>query len=136
VQYRGDRKVRPWKAEISLFGKNRYIGYYATEEEAGRAYDQTARRYRPGFTLLNFPDEVEYDADTPLLKGLQPLNNDDKAAQGRGGDGDEDASAASSPASPHEIAAATTPFVRSNDPPQPKPGGRKRSRGNDGKSWW
>ena len=41
-EYRGVTKVKSsgrWKAEISHGGKNSYLGTYATEEEAARAYD-------------------------------------------------------------------------------------------------
>jgi hypothetical protein len=36
--------LKPWRAAISVWGKKRIIGYYATEREAAEAYDGIARR--------------------------------------------------------------------------------------------
>ena len=48
-------KSNPWKAEIRIDGKYKYLGSYATEEEAARAYD--AEGVRVG-RKLNFPEEL------------------------------------------------------------------------------
>ena len=58
-QYRGvtyDRRnrLRPWCAQ---FG-GRPIGYFATELEAARAYDETAAQRFPGWVPLNFRDQA------------------------------------------------------------------------------
>jgi len=44
----------PWKAQISAQGRNRYIGIYATREEAAIAYDDAAKRYHGEFASTNF----------------------------------------------------------------------------------
>ena len=59
-KYRGvslntGNKSNPWQAQISIDGKLKYLGSYATEEEAARAYD--AEGARDG-RELNFPDEL------------------------------------------------------------------------------
>lgn len=53
----------PWQAYITITqerGKPKalYLGSFATEEEAARAYDAKAREYRPATKRLNFPDEA------------------------------------------------------------------------------
>ena len=67
TQYRGvlfhkDRpdKVRskPWQARIRVNGKQKSLGYYATDIEAARAYDQASRQYHGEYGLLNFPEQV------------------------------------------------------------------------------
>ena len=47
-------KAKPWIAAISIDGKRKYLGSYATEEEAARAHD--AEGARLGYEL-NFPEE-------------------------------------------------------------------------------
>ena len=48
-KYRGvslnkGRKSKPWKARIIIDRKSKYLGSYATEEEAARAYDAEGAR--------------------------------------------------------------------------------------------
>jgi hypothetical protein len=42
-------------AAISVAGVYRYIGCYATPEEAARAYDEAAKKFHGEFAVLNFP---------------------------------------------------------------------------------
>ena len=49
-------KSKPWQAQITIDGKSKYLGSYATEEEAARAHD--AEGARLGHEL-NFPEEWE-----------------------------------------------------------------------------
>jgi hypothetical protein len=44
-------------ATINLNGKRLYLGRYAVEEEAARAYDRKAVELHGEFAVLNFPDE-------------------------------------------------------------------------------
>ena len=44
VHFARDRvRPKPWRAMISVNGKNKSLGYHATAEEAGRAYDKAAK---------------------------------------------------------------------------------------------
>lgn len=47
-------KTNPWRAHIRVNGKPTYIGSFATEEDAARAYDQAARKHHGEFARLNF----------------------------------------------------------------------------------
>jgi hypothetical protein len=47
-----------WQAYIVIDRKHIHLGFYATAEEAARAYDRAARVYRDEFTTLNFPDKA------------------------------------------------------------------------------
>lgn len=42
-----------WKAQIQIMGKNKYIGRYASEEEAAIAYNECAAREFGEFARLN-----------------------------------------------------------------------------------
>jgi hypothetical protein len=55
TQYRKDT----WKSEIKTNGLRIYLGYYATAEEAARAYDRAAIKYFGEFAKLNFPESKE-----------------------------------------------------------------------------
>src|SRR5574343_1382782 len=59
-KYRGVFKNRDkWVAQISRKGYQKYLGTFATEIEAARAYDAKARELFGDAAPLNFPDEVE-----------------------------------------------------------------------------
>lgn len=45
-----------WRARIYVSGVYYSLGVFETSEEAGRAYDEAARRYFGAFARLNFPD--------------------------------------------------------------------------------
>jgi hypothetical protein len=48
-------EARRWLAQIKVERIRKHIGYYATAEEAARAYDAAALRYHGEFARLNFP---------------------------------------------------------------------------------
>lgn len=49
---------RRWRAEIKAGENRRYLGVYATAEEAARVYDRAARALFGDFAHTNFPEET------------------------------------------------------------------------------
>jgi len=45
-----------WRAKIRVDGKSIHIGLFATQEEAARAYDVSARKHFGEFACCNFPE--------------------------------------------------------------------------------
>lgn len=54
-----NRENRKFQARIQTHGKKTHIGYFASAEEAARAYDKFARVIHGEFAKLNFPKETE-----------------------------------------------------------------------------
>lgn len=55
VRYR--QHVRKWGAEITVGGRTRSLGYFATAEAAARADDAAARAVPGDLARLNVPEE-------------------------------------------------------------------------------
>ena len=51
------KRLRKWCAAVHVARKNIYLGYFADEIEAARAYDRTAVQHYGEFARLNFPEE-------------------------------------------------------------------------------
>jgi hypothetical protein len=45
---------KKWAARIMTDGKSRFIGYFDSEIDAARAYDEAAKKYHGQFAALNF----------------------------------------------------------------------------------
>lgn len=61
--YKGDKRYnrqRPWQARICVEGRLGHLslGYYATVEEAARAYDKAALKFHGEYATLNFPNSI------------------------------------------------------------------------------
>ena len=54
---KGNPLRKPWKAYYRHHGQFVCIGYFATKEEAGRAYDAKALQIHGKGTFLNFPPQ-------------------------------------------------------------------------------
>lgn len=52
-------RSRRWRAHIHSGKKQHHLGYFATADEAARAYDAAARELYGEFACLNFPDAGE-----------------------------------------------------------------------------
>jgi hypothetical protein len=50
------RQHQKWSARIMVSGKSRWLGLFADEVAAARAYDDAAVELHGAFTRLNFPD--------------------------------------------------------------------------------
>lgn len=48
-------RLNPWRAQIKVNRRNQHLGFFATPEEAARAYDQAAREHFGEYARLNFP---------------------------------------------------------------------------------
>jgi len=51
-----DKKQKKWKARISVRGRKIYLGSFASEIDAARAYDRAAKEHHGRFAVPNFPD--------------------------------------------------------------------------------
>jgi hypothetical protein len=49
-----DNRSRPWCARIKVEGRHIYLGYFATPDEAAKAYDAAAIRLHGEFARTNF----------------------------------------------------------------------------------
>jgi hypothetical protein len=47
-----------WRAAISVNRRQKHLGYFATEEEAARAYDRAALEVHGEFARLNLPQSA------------------------------------------------------------------------------
>ena len=64
-KYKGvswNKEKQKWHSLITLNYRGKHLGYYASEEEAARAYDKAAREQFGDYACLNFPDEHEQGA--------------------------------------------------------------------------
>jgi len=51
-----DKRKQRWVAYINYNGKRIFLGYFDSEIEAAKAYDEAAKKYHAEFARLNFSD--------------------------------------------------------------------------------
>lgn len=49
-------KTKPWCAQIMHKGQSIHLGYYSSDLEAAKVYDNAAKLYHKEFAKLNFPE--------------------------------------------------------------------------------
>lgn len=52
--------ARPWRAQISIGNKSRFLGYFGSAEAAAAAYDAAARKAFGQFAQMNFPQNLQF----------------------------------------------------------------------------
>lgn len=60
-----DKNHQRWRAAIQVERRSIYLGLFADEADAGRAYDSAAREHFGEFAQLNFPMEQDDDPSDP-----------------------------------------------------------------------
>ena len=65
-----DSQAGKWKALIRVRGKYHYLGFYADEEQAARAYDAAAQDLFGEFAYVNLPQECIVQATAATTVGL------------------------------------------------------------------
>ena len=53
------RKTGKWRAVIHINGIDIHLGYFYSEIEAAKVYDEAAKKFRGEFAVLNFPLTAE-----------------------------------------------------------------------------
>ena len=53
VSFDRTRRTRPWRAHITIDGKMKFLGAFATAAEAARTYDQAAREHFGEYAATN-----------------------------------------------------------------------------------
>jgi hypothetical protein len=51
-----NRAVRKWQAQIKHGGRKKYLGVFASEQDAAKAYDVAANKYFGAFARINFKE--------------------------------------------------------------------------------
>lgn len=72
--YKGVRKTKSgkWSSAIRINGADTYLGTFASEEDAARAYDTAARVHHGEFACVNFPQNGERSATQSPAVSLLP----------------------------------------------------------------
>jgi hypothetical protein len=60
-RYRGvsfSKRKQKWFAAIRANGKKMWLGYFETEIDAAKVYDDAAKKYHKEFAMLNFKEDI------------------------------------------------------------------------------
>jgi hypothetical protein len=74
AQYKGTffiKELGKWRAGVCVNGNTHYLGLFASEVDAARAYDQKARELHGDFARPNFSEQYGNTSIDPIVTALQ-----------------------------------------------------------------
>ncbi len=75
-KYKGVSWYKPkncWRGMIKVEGKNKSLGYFESEVEAAKAYDEAARKYHKEYAYQNFCEEQTLSRRAKIRKVIRGL---------------------------------------------------------------
>jgi hypothetical protein len=68
-----NKQLNRWGAYIKPQGKKIFLGYFDSETDAGKAYDEAAKKYHGEFACLNFSENTKQLSTNNLRKNNKTL---------------------------------------------------------------
>ena len=77
-KYKGvrfDKSKNMWRAEITIDGKKRHVGYYDNEEDAAADYARAVFKYKGGNAAVKRHDESQQPLDLIQVPAIPPAGH-------------------------------------------------------------